>query len=69
MKTLPKPCKTKDLRDFVKKNPKKFPHKSSVLVGSLLFLPGNRTPPQTLQILGVAGRHATKPMLRGMLVC
>ena len=26
-------------------------------------------PPQTLQILGVAGRHATMPMLRGMLLC
>ena len=58
-------CKKKDLRDKI---PKKFPHKFSLLVGSKLFsgtagLTWQLHPPQTLQILGVAGRHAAMPML------
>ena len=36
-KTFPKTCKTKDLRDFLKKIPKRFPYKLSLLAGSLLF--------------------------------
>ena len=37
LENLPKACKTKDLEDFLKRSPKMFPHKFSLLVGSLLL--------------------------------
>ena len=64
------PCKTKDLRSFLQDFSEKFPHNFSLLVDSLLFSGlTQQSHPQALQILGMAGRHATVPMLRGMLVC
>ena len=72
LEKLPKPCQTKDLRD---KNIKKFLLRFSLLVGSLLFsgcaVDPAIAPLQTLEIPGVAGRHATMAMLRGtsMLIC
>ena len=63
-----------NLRDSHQEISKKFPHEFSVLVGSLLFyrcagLTRQSHPPKTLRILGVAGRHATMPMLKAILVC
>ena len=64
---------TKDLRDLLPRIMKKFPHKFSLLVGSLLFSGcaglTRQSHPQTLQILRVAGRRATMPMPRRILVC
>ena len=50
LEKVPKPCKTKDLRDFLQKVPKKFPHKFSLVVVHCCSLgtqvwPGFRTPP------------------------
>ena len=73
LENLPKPCKQRTCEIFSKKNPRNSRPDSTCLWVHCCSLgarvrPGNCTA-QTLQIHGVAGTHATMPMLRGMLVC